>query len=49
MQCWVVKNGVPFDVAHALEIWELAAYAVTFATIETGNEWDWEGMRPVRK
>jgi len=38
-----VKNGVPFDVAHALPLWELSAYAIVFGQFENGNkEWDWE-------
>jgi hypothetical protein len=41
----VVKNGVPFDVAHCLEEQELLAYAIVFAQMENGNkEWDWNYM-----
>jgi hypothetical protein len=41
----VIKNGVPFDVAHALEDWELIAYTVVFGQFENGNkEWDWDSM-----
>jgi hypothetical protein len=41
----VIKNGVPFDVAHALEQWELMAYAVSFAKLDNGDkEWDWDNM-----
>jgi hypothetical protein len=43
--CWAIKCGVPFDVAHALEDWELLGYAVVFAQFENGNkEYDWEVM-----
>lgn len=42
MICWAVKNGVPFDVAHALEDWELKAYCIVFAQFENGKEYDWE-------
>lgn len=45
MICWAIKNGVPFDVAHSLEEWELLAYAITFAQLKNGNqEWDWDSM-----
>jgi hypothetical protein len=41
-----VKNGIPFDAAHAMEDWELLAYAIIFAQFENGNqEWSWEDMR----
>jgi hypothetical protein len=40
-----MKNGVPFDVAHAMEDWELLAYAISFAKLDNGNrEWDWDKM-----
>jgi hypothetical protein len=40
-----VKNGVPFDVAHALTSWELVTYAVTFGELENGSqEWNWDSM-----
>jgi hypothetical protein len=43
--CFAIKNGVPFDVAHSLEWWELLAYAITFAQFENGDrEWDWDRM-----
>jgi hypothetical protein len=42
----VIKNGVPFDVAHCLEDYELTAYTIIFAQFENGNkEWDWDRMR----
>jgi hypothetical protein len=40
-----VKNGVPYDVAHALPEWELLAHAIVFAQLENGHrEWDWQRM-----
>jgi hypothetical protein len=44
MICWVIRNGVPFDVAYALDEAELIAYAITFSSIETNKEFDWENM-----
>lgn len=41
-----MKCGVPFDVAHALEDWELLGYCIVFAQYENGNlEFDWEEMK----
>jgi hypothetical protein len=43
MICWVIQSGVPFDVAHSLDDWELMAYSIVFAQNKNGNlEWDWE-------
>jgi hypothetical protein len=40
-----MKNGVPFDVAHCLEQWELEAYAIVFAKLKNGDQtWDWDRM-----
>ena len=45
-----MKNGVPFDVAHVLDDWELLAYAIVFSQFENGNlEWDWAAMRFAEK
>jgi hypothetical protein len=45
-----VKNGVPFDVAHAMPEWELLGYAIVFAQLENGNqEWDWDRMTFIEK
>ena len=46
MVCWCIKNGVPFDVAHALYDHELLAYTINFSKQENGNQtWDWEEMK----
>lgn len=48
--CWAISNGVPFDVAHAMDEWELLAYAITFAQHKNGDqEWDWERMTFVER
>jgi len=44
MTCWVIRNGVPFDVAHSLDEAELLAYAITFSGFENGKEFDWDRM-----
>lgn len=43
-----LKNGVPFDVAHALLPHELLAYFVLFGQLE-GGEWDWDSLTWVRR
>ena len=43
MRLYLVKNGVPFDVAFgSSDDWALAAYVV-FGEYE-GNEFDWASM-----
>jgi hypothetical protein len=33
-------------VAHALDEWELLAYAIAFSQCENGGlEWDWDNMK----
>jgi hypothetical protein len=45
MVCFAIQNGVPFDVAHAMDHWELLAYIVNFAQLKNNNqEWDWDRM-----
>lgn len=46
----MVKNGVPYDVAHCLEVHELMAWSITFAQFENGNkEWDWDKQAFIEK
>ncbi len=40
----LVKNGVPFDVAFALDPDEMLAYTVIFGEFEGGN-FDWDELR----
>jgi len=50
MILWIIKNGVPYDVAHSLYDWELLAYFVVFAQFENGNlEFDWEKFRFIER
>lgn len=42
-----MKNGVPYDVAFALEDEERLAHAVVFGKFE-GQQFDWREMRWVR-
>ncbi len=37
---YLVKNGVPFDVAFTLEPHEVMAWSIIFGQMD-GNEWDW--------
>lgn len=41
---WLVKNGIPFDVAFALGDIERAAFAIIFSEQE-GAEFDFNTMR----
>jgi hypothetical protein len=45
---WLVKNGVPFDVAFSLSETERMAYCINFGTFE-GNVWDYESMAWVKR
>ena len=38
-QLWLVKNHVPFDVAHALDVIELEAWSIILSEFE-GREYD---------
>lgn len=50
MVCYAIKNGVPFDVAHAMPDWQLLAYVISFGQFENGNQtWDWDNMRFIEK
>jgi len=41
---WLVKNGVPFDVAFSLDDLERTAYAIAFSEME-GAKFNWDSMR----
>ncbi len=41
---WLVKNGVPYDVAFDLPEWEALAHAVVFGMFE-GQEFSWVTMQ----
>ena len=50
MICWIIRNGVPFDVAHSLDESELLAYTISFAKFENGGQtWDWNSMKFVER
>ncbi len=40
---WLVKNGVPYDVALSMDEIELAAHTIVFGECE-GNVWSWDSM-----
>jgi hypothetical protein len=40
-----MKNGIPYDVVHLMDEWELLAHAVTLAQFENGGkEFDWHSL-----
>jgi hypothetical protein len=43
MCLWLVKNGVPYDLAFNLEDHELLAHVIVMGGFE-GNVWDWNSM-----
>jgi hypothetical protein len=50
MTNWCIRNGIPYDVAHALDDGELLAHTIVFAQFENnGLEWDWDRMRFIEK
>lgn len=48
MTAILIRNGVPFDVAHSLGSAERLAYIVAFGEAE-GGEFDWSQMRWVKR
>jgi hypothetical protein len=40
---WLVKNGVPWDVAEAMDDDERLAACIVFGRFE-GNRWNWDTM-----
>lgn len=45
---WLVKNGVPFDVAFSLDEAERLGWSIIFGQFE-GGEWDWNSRSWRRK
>lgn len=43
MCLWLVKNGVPYDVAFSLNEIDRLAHMILLGSFE-GNEWDWNRM-----
>lgn len=40
---YLIKNGIPFDVAFSLPEVELTAYAIILGRID-GGKWNWDRM-----
>ena len=40
---WLVKNGVPYDVAFSLDPVDRMAYTIIFGQME-GKQWDWNSL-----
>jgi hypothetical protein len=32
-----------------MQLWEVMAYAITFARFENGKEWDWDSMKFIER
>lgn len=41
---WLVKNGIPFDVAFSLDDLTRAAWCITYSEME-GSAFDWDAMK----
>jgi hypothetical protein len=41
---WLIKNGIPFDVAFALDSTKRTAWAITFSELESGRAFNWSKM-----
>ena len=42
---WLIRNGIPYDVAWEMDEVDLLAHVVGFSEIENGP-WDWDTMAP---
>jgi hypothetical protein len=40
---WLVKNGIPFDVAFSLDDVTRAAWCIVYSEME-GNQFNWDTM-----
>lgn len=50
MICWAVRNGVPFNAAYDMTLWQLKAYAIIFSQFENGGlEYDWDEERFIER
>jgi hypothetical protein len=45
----LVRNGVPYEIATALDETELAAWVVTLGELTTGQEFDWNRMKWIER
>ena len=43
-RAFLMKNGVPFDVAMSLELYEVIAFTIAFGEFD-GNEFDFPNFR----
>jgi hypothetical protein len=41
---WLVKNGIPFDVAFQLDDLTRTAWSIVFSEM-AGNQFDWNSMK----
>jgi hypothetical protein len=38
---WLIKNGIPFDVAFSLTWPEVLGWSILFIEIESGKQYNW--------
>ena len=43
-QCFLIKNGIPFEAVDLLSDAEVDAYFITFQELESGKSFNWEYM-----
>jgi hypothetical protein len=41
---WLVRNGIPFDVAFGVDDAKRTAWAITFSEFESGKTFNWHSM-----
>lgn len=42
---WLVKNGIPFDVAFGLDDTKRTAWSIAFSEFESGKVFNWHTMK----
>jgi len=42
---WLVRNGVPFDVAFGVDAITRTAWCLMFSEMETGREFNWNTLK----
>lgn len=41
---WLVRNGIPFDIAFGLDEKKRTAWAIVFSEFESGKTYNWNTM-----
>jgi hypothetical protein len=42
---WLIKNGIPFDIAHSLDWSEIIGWSITLSELESGKKFNWTTKR----